>query len=146
MRDLRPAVAQDHQPALRERDQHRVGASRALCASSALGARAGAGYRPAGQPAVVAHGRHPPEKVPRDPLLVLGQPSVDRLGAGLDGAGDPAGLVVACPGQPAVFAVFPGQRQGLGKHGERGTAVCRSVRYPGDRAVALSGRDPRWNG
>ena len=90
----------------------------------------------------MAYGRHLPEHVPRDRPLILGQPGVDRLGAGLDGAGHPAGPVVARPGQPAVLAVLPGQRQGLGEHGQRG-AVRAGVGHDGVDESALNAQPAR---
>ena len=82
------------------------------------GAQVAAGRRPADGPAVRAHGRHPPEHLPRDRLLVLGQAAVGRLGGDLDGPGDP-GLVtrvlVASPGQLVAVAALPGQHHGLGE-------------------------------
>ena len=69
--DLRGAGAEHHQPAPGERVEHRGGLGPLVLRMART--QLGAGHRTAGRPAVMAHGGHPPEHVPRDRLLVLRQ-------------------------------------------------------------------------
>ena len=138
MRDLGAVGLQRHQAVAGKRLQDR--ADLGPFARGPPGAQVAAGYRPVDRPAVGSGAGHPPEDLPRDRPLTLGQAAVGRLGADLHGAGDPgpaAGVIVGLPGQLAVLAVLPGQHHGLGQQREDPAAARRSV--PGRAQVGQDG-------
>ena len=80
------------------------------------GAQVADADRPAGRPAVRPGAGQPPEDLPGDSLLVLGQAAVGRLGADLHGPGDPGlvtGVQIRLPGQLVALAMLPGRGHGL---------------------------------
>ncbi len=116
MCDLGTVGVQDHETGPRERVEHRVNLG--PLALGAPPAQIGSGDPPADGLMILADRRQLPEHLPRDRLLVLGQPIVDCLGADLYRARDPAGPVVALGGQLAALPSRPGRHHGLRKPGE----------------------------